>query len=255
MPRINIAIASQGLPHERCGACDEVIARGLPMYEVVEQRSDSPGWAGGSALTMKHAYTTRKADEMRRRLVDRSARCISHLLCPPCVATAGIVFAAAVQPSAKGWLCAGAYLVLAILGPLLALFWLLRRGRVSDLDVTLREERLMPFIAALCGAVAACGSLYLLNAPGLLMHVALAHTAVFCIVFVVTMYWKISVHSAGVAGVATLVATVLGTQTVAFVPLVLVAWSRVYLGRHTFPQVVAGGLLGTTLFVLLLSTP
>ena len=71
---------------------------------------------------------------------------------------------------------------------------------------------------------------------------------------VITVYWKISMHSAGAAGLATLVFAVLGAQVFAFTPVVLVAWSRLYLKRHTFMQVLAGGILGTVVFILLLST-
>jgi membrane-associated phospholipid phosphatase len=144
------------------------------------------------------------------------------------------------------------YVFFAVLGPLLVLFWLMGQGQVSDLDVTRREERQKPFLAALAGAVLACGVLYTMGAPPLLGRFATAHTVVISIVFVVTFYWKISVHAAGAAAVATLTTAVLETQMFAFLLVLLVAWARLYLGRHTFPQVLAGGLLGATVFAWLL---
>jgi membrane-associated phospholipid phosphatase len=68
----------------------------------------------------------------------------------------------------------------------------------------------------------------------------------------VTLYWKISVHAAGAAGVATLVTALVGVPAVVFLPVLLVAWSRLYLRRHTLSQVVAGGLLGAVVFAALL---
>ena len=177
---------------------------------------------------------------------------VSHVFCPPSVATGGMLCAAAVQPASRGWLCAGLYVLLAVLGPLLVLFWLMGRGQVSDLDVTLREERQKPFLAALSGAALAWGALYMLAAPPLLVHFAAAHTLVIGMVLGITLYWKISVHSAGAAAVATLVLTILESKSLAVMPVLLVAWSRLYLGRHTLPQVLAGGILGATVFALLL---
>ena len=89
-------------------------------------------------------------------------------------------------------------------------------------------------------------------APSLLVQFAAAHTIVIGTVLVVTLYWKISVHAAGAAGVATLVTALVGAPTVAFLPVLLVAWSRLYLGRHTLSQVAAGGLLGAVVFAALL---
>ena len=186
--------------------------------------------------------------------LDRSALLISNLLCPPAVAGSGMLLAAALQPTPQRWGYVAAYIGLAIGAPLLVLFGLLYRGRVSDLDVTQRHERLIPFIAALGGAVAACGYLYYIEAPQLLLRFAIAHTAVMILVFFITLYWKISVHSAGIAGVATFFSSAIGFPLIAFAPVLLVGWSRVHLGRHTVGQVFAGGVLGGLIFTLMLPT-
>jgi membrane-associated phospholipid phosphatase len=191
---------------------------------------------------------------MSSNRLDRSALLISNLLCPPAVAGIGMLWAAAIHPAPQRWGCAAAYIVLAICVPLLVLFGLLYRGRVSDLDVTQRHERLIPFITALGGAAVACGYLYYIEAPQLLLRFAIAHTAVMTLVFLITLYWKISVHSAGIAGVATFFSSVIGFPLIAFAPVLLVGWSRVYLGRHTVGQVCAGGVLGGLIFTLMVPT-
>lgn len=193
---------------------------------------------------------------MRQEHIDQLARGISHLLCPPAVAWAGVLLVATIEPSLKGWVCAIAYTLIAILGPLLFLFGLLHRGRISDLDVTKRNERPVPFIAALSGGIIAWFCLYAVGAPALLIRFAGAHMSIMALIFVITFYWKISVHSAGIAGVATLAASLLGgLQLLALTSVILVGWSRIRLGRHTFGQVVAGGLLGSLIFMLLLLPP
>lgn len=189
---------------------------------------------------------------MSHNSLDRSALLISNLLCPPAVAGIGMLLAAAMQPTPKCWGDAAAYIALAIGAPLVVLLRMLSRGRVSDLDVTQRHECLIPFVTALGGAAAACGYLYYIEAPQLLMRFAIAHTAVMTLVFIITLYWKISVHSAGIAGVATFFSSALGFPLAAFAPVLLVGWSRVHLGRHTVGQVFAGGLIGGLIFVLML---
>ncbi|ETW95710.1 MAG: hypothetical protein ETSY1_29485 [Candidatus Entotheonella factor] len=193
---------------------------------------------------------------MRQDLIDQLARGISHLLCPPVVTWAGVLLVAAIDPSLKGWVCAIAYILIAILGPILFLFGLLHRGRISDLDITRRGERPLPFIAALGGCIIACLCLYAVGAPILLLRFAAAHMSIMALIFVITLFWKISVHSAGIAGVATLAASLLGgLQVLALTSVILVGWSRIRLGRHTVGQVIAGGILGSLIFILLLRPP
>jgi membrane-associated phospholipid phosphatase len=192
---------------------------------------------------------------MRHKPLDRSALLISNLLCPPAVAGIGMLLVAATQPTPKRWGYAAAYIVLAIGIPLFILLGMLYRGIVSDLDVTQRHERLIPFVTALGGAAAACSYLYYIEAPPLLLRFAVAHLAVMSLVFLITLYWKISVHSAGIAGVATFFSSMIGLPLMAFAPILLVSWSRVHLGRHTVGQVFAGGILGSLFFILLLPTP
>jgi len=192
---------------------------------------------------------------MRHKRLDRSALLISNLLCPPAVAGIGMLLVASIQPTPKRWGYAAAYIVLAIGVPLFVLLGLLYRGIVSDLDVTQRHERLIPFVTALGGAAAACGCLYYIEAPQLLLRFAVAHMVVMSLVFLITLYWKIRVHSAGIAGVATFFSSMIGLPLMAFAPILLVSWSRVYLGRHTVGQVFAGGVIGSLIFILMLPVP
>jgi membrane-associated phospholipid phosphatase len=74
--------------------------------------------------------------------------------------------------------------------------------------------------------------------------------------WVITLWWKISVHAAIAAGAATVLTLVFGTAPLAAWPLVaLIAWSRVQVGDHTTAQVLAGIALGivvnATVFPLL----
>lgn len=189
---------------------------------------------------------------LSHQMIGQMASGVSHVFCPPCVASGGMLLAAALQPSPRAWWCAAIYIVLAVFGPLCVLFHLMGLGQVSDLDVTRREERHKPFLAAVCGAALAWSVLAAMGAPALLVHFALAHTLVISLVLLITLYWKISVHAAGAAAVATLLASALPSPLLAFLPVLVVAWSRLYLGRHTLTQVMVGGGLGAAVFALLL---
>ena len=89
------------------------------------------------------------------------------------------------------------------------------------------------------------------SAPLLMQQFASAHAAVIGVALAVTLQWKISLHCAGAAGMATLLTGVLGMQgMLAFTSVAMVAWSRIRLGRHTIPQTLAGSALGVLIFLL-----
>jgi membrane-associated phospholipid phosphatase len=74
--------------------------------------------------------------------------------------------------------------------------------------------------------------------------------------WVITLWWKISVHAAIAAGAATVLLLVFGLALLVVWPLVaLIAWSRVQVGDHTPAQVLPGIALGivvnATIFPLL----
>ena len=181
------------------------------------------------------------------------ARGVSQLLSPPCVAVGGILLAAAAQPSDRSWGCALAFIGVGVAGPLLAFWWCLNTGRVSDVDLSQRRERPLLFVVALFAAGAAMGCLWALDAPRLLMRFAAAHATILAATMLVTLYWKISIHSAGTAAMAFLLPTTYGGLMLVLTPVLLVGWSRLYLKCHTLPQVLAGGMLGWMIFLALLA--
>jgi hypothetical protein len=64
---------------------------------------------------------------------------------------------------------------------------------------------------------------------------------------VVTLFWKLSFHTAVSAGSLMVIVLVLGWGFLAMAPLVgLVGWARVVSGDHDVGQVLAGAALGTT---------
>ncbi len=63
----------------------------------------------------------------------------------------------------------------------------------------------------------------------------------------VTLFWKLSIHTAVTAGGLVILVLVFGRAFLAMTPVVgLVGWARVASGDHDLGQVLAGAALGTT---------
>lgn len=175
---------------------------------------------------------------------------ISQIFSPMLVAAAMVLGNAAVIGERAAWTWAWVYLGVAILVPIVYLLILLRIGWVSDLDVQVRAERIRPLQFTLAAGLAAWILLLLGRAPGQLVILCGALWVMMAINYLVTLRWKISMHTAFAAAGTTVVWILTGF----FLPLVLgvplMGWSRVRLGRHTPAQTVAGGALGFVIFFL-----
>lgn len=126
-------------------------------------------------------------------------------------------------------------------------------GWVSDLNLTVRKERIIPtFIVLLLFFI-----LYYLvrNATGIsapFVSILLGSIVGILIANVVTTFWKISIHSLGVFSVVgSLVALFIATGEVLPIAVyiftaiaIIVGVSRIILKRHTPMQVVMGSILG-----------
>ncbi|WP_174856199.1 phosphatase PAP2 family protein [Streptomyces otsuchiensis] len=136
--------------------------------------------------------------------------------------------------------------------------WGVGRGRWSDWHITRREQRLLPLAVGMAGVSVAVLLLAVIpGAPRDLVALVLAMLAGGASTVAVTLWWKISVHTAVAAGAtAVLIVTYGGplTPLTALLP-VLTGWSRVALRDHTVAQVVAGGaqgaLFGSLVYALL----
>lgn len=223
---------------------------------AIHDRADRCPVEGGARLATRFIQ-----QETRQQAVDtaiprtwmgRIAYGISQVGSPPVLAGAGVFMTAGALATPRAWLWAGIYVVLAILSPLLFLVWLVRRGHVTDLDVQLRVQRSRPLLFTMaCGGLAWL-ALVVGAAPGRMIALAGGITLQTVLLLGITLRWKISVHTATAAGVAVLACHLLRTP----LPLLgvpLIAWSRVHLKRHTTTQTIAGGLLGATLFLIVLS--
>ncbi len=138
------------------------------------------------------------------------------------------------------------------IGPMLYVFWLYSTDRISDLEMSSRDERELVFstfvVFYLLGAARALAHG---GAPRLMIAAMLGYLASTLIVQYITRYWKISTHALGITAPLMALTLLYGRQPLPFMVLIpMVCWARVYLKAHTVMQVVAGAALGiaTTAF-------
>lgn len=178
---------------------------------------------------------------------------VSQLLSPPVLGLGGALLVGAVIGTVPGWLWVGVFLLLGAIVPTLYVLYLLQTGEVSDFHLNKREERTKPTLAALLGTTAAAIVIGLGNGPALLLALAIAAVIQNVIFFVITLWWKVSAHSAAAAAVGTLSWAVYGVAAwpvMLCVPLVL--WARIRLKRHTPAQTVVGAALGFAILLVAL---
>jgi membrane-associated phospholipid phosphatase len=185
------------------------------------------------------------AQRIPRRL--RVARLVGELLSPPpIIVVLALIVAWDSSPTpgmAIVW--GGIAAVFASVLPYAIILGGVRRGRLSDKNISLREERIRFGVVAVTSILIGLAVLAAFDAPAEL--VALLASIVVGVVcgWVITLWWKISVHAAIAAGAATVLMLVFGPALLAAWPLVgVIAWSRVQVGDHTAGQVIAGVALG-----------
>jgi membrane-associated phospholipid phosphatase len=137
------------------------------------------------------------------------------------------------------------------IGPMLYVFWLYATDRISDLDMSIREEREVVFGAFVVFDLVGAITLWLIHAPKLLIAAMLGYFASTLIVGYITRFWKISTHAIGITAPLVALTMLYGRQPLPFLVLIpMVCWARVYLKAHTIAQVVAGAVLATGTTVL-----
>lgn len=174
-----------------------------------------------------------------------AARWLSIVFSPPVAAVGGLLLTARslATPNAWGWALAAVLITLC--PPMGYVAWLVRRGAVTDYDLRVRAQRGRPYLlTALCGA---SGWLVLTlgGAPPLLRGLVGALAVQVAVLMLITLVWKISLHTAAVAGLLAVCLAVFGPAAAPLAVLVpAVAWARVQLRRHTLGQTAAGALVG-----------
>jgi membrane-associated phospholipid phosphatase len=186
--------------------------------------------------------------------LERVARLVSNLLSPAALALPALVLGVYTSHQPGAWRYAVLYVFVGVLVPLLDLLWCLHTGRITDFHLVQRSERRRPFLVGIAATTTAVLLFHALGAPPVLMALAQATLLQSLVLFGITLFWQISVHMATIASLVTFMLVAFGAEATPVVLLVpLVAWARLYLGRHNLPQVVAGTIVGATAMLVCLA--
>lgn len=186
------------------------------------------------------------------------ARVITETLAPAVLAAAMPVITAvqAAEPLWRGLAWGLLTALFSAVIPFGAVVLWVRRGRLTDHHLGVRQQRRAPLLLGLASVLFGLLLLTLLGAPEELRLVVITMLAVLLGVTVVNGFWKLSAHAAVAAGSAVILILAFGVMAAGSVPLVaLVGWSRVRLRDHTPGQVVAGTVVGALLALGVLAGP
>ena len=138
--------------------------------------------------------------------------------------------------------------------PMLLVLLLKKLGLISDIGLNGRKERLIPYIITVICLAGTGLFLYLKSAPLWVAMFYVGGALAGLINLLVNFRWKISAHAAGIAGLVAMLLQVIkegpAAQDMAWwlVGAIVIAGllgsARIWLGRHTLMQVLAGSTVG-----------
>ena len=191
--------------------------------------------------------------------IDRLATLLSWVLVPLMMPLYGFLMLFSLSQLAAATIGVKAIVSLVIIGinvvlPMMLVCLLKLFGLVKDIGLNNRKERLLPYAITV---LAFCGSGWYMasnGAPSWTVMFFFGGAAAAAVNAIVNFWWKISAHAAGIAGVVALMVRIrmewmpsdgILAWTVVWVLLAgILGSARVWLGRHTVGQVMAGYAVG-----------
>jgi membrane-associated phospholipid phosphatase len=117
---------------------------------------------------------------------------------------------------------------------------------IESTELIIREQRISPLTFAVLSYTIGYAALLLCGAPVLVKGLMFCYATNTLLVLLITRWWKISIHTTGIAGPLVALLFQFGPGMLPmFILIPLIGMARVTMQRHTPPQVIAGGLLGT----------
>ena len=133
------------------------------------------------------------------------------------------------------------------------IFVLYKFKLVSNLSLTIRRERFLPYLITLASYSIMIYHYYRMGMPTWFLMLSGASVVLLLFAIIITIWWKISAHMFGVGGVLGGMMSIClfieeSNPYLLFMALFIIAGmvgtSRLMLRRHTLAQVVAGFLMG-----------
>lgn len=138
--------------------------------------------------------------------------------------------------------------------PSVLIFVLKKMGLVNDIGLNEQKERLIPYIITTLCMLATALFMHIKGAPTWVAMFFVGGAVAGFVNLIVNFRWKISAHSAAIAGIVAIVIRIMHdyyprpdvlTWLIVWIALSgLLGSARVWMGRHTSAQVVAGYVVG-----------
>jgi hypothetical protein len=170
----------------------------------------------------------------------RVARVYSNIVSPPVVSAAlGFSVAWVDWPFWQGLVWAAAYGVMTSLLPMGVVLYMLKKGLISDLHISNRRERNIPYLVGFICSVIALALVAEFGGSQLMRSINTG--------------WQISNHTASIMAATIFLGLVFGIAvSLALLPLVGMTFAaRWWLKRHTVAQLIAGMLVGAAPVLIL----
>lgn len=138
--------------------------------------------------------------------------------------------------------------------PCVAIYTLLKMGKVSSLHLPHREERYLPFLITLTSYTIysiICIQVFQDRIPPILIFFILGASLGVFLAFMINLFWKVSVHMIGIGGFVGMMLTSaflfdsnLNWVYIGIISAGLVGFSRLEMNAHSIKQVGLGFILG-----------
>ncbi|MFQ6122512.1 MAG: phosphatidic acid phosphatase [Dehalococcoidales bacterium] len=142
-------------------------------------------------------------------------------------------------------------IAVSILPVFLIIVYLVHHERLESIFTNIRRERNKIYLLASAFATAGGVILFYLGAPLVLIAIFVAGLSATLIFMSINFRWKISLHTAFIAALITVLVILYGSIGIASIVLLPpIAWARVELEHHSIAQVVTGALLAALIVVV-----
>jgi membrane-associated phospholipid phosphatase len=178
---------------------------------------------------------------------DKLARIISTLLVPPSFTILVFTYLAIILEAStiNKFVLIGTAFTFGFAFHIMFFFYLRRKGSLADGDASIKEERSLPYLAAVLFYI--IGIIVLIYYKINIITIAFwfCYISNTFVIFLINKRWKISAHAMGGSGPLAAITYVLGPVGLIFtVVVLLISWARIKLKVHSLSQVIAGGLFG-----------
>ncbi|MBN1669199.1 MAG: phosphatase PAP2 family protein [Anaerolineales bacterium] len=205
-------------------------------------------------MELKHDFENNLIPEFVQRelnRLDKIATWVSRLFSPPLMILLGLIIAALAINTPEAWQWAGFYTIMVVILPAVYIYWKMRRGEITDFHMNVREQRIKPLAVSLALTLGVWLMMLVQSAPQAFIIFGASGALQLAAIFLITLRWKISGHSATIASLAVVLVALFGlAMAPVLLTIPLVAWARVRLSRHEMMQTIGGALAGIVFTLL-----